>query len=111
VRGAGCGGWSLRQRCATRWAAVSGRSGPWERVSRRVVRDRPEEEGVAGVARDGLGDPLYLWARGGLRTWLEVVLGSGRTRRVGRSGASVVCAGIRGVVDVSDRPVVVEDRS
>jgi hypothetical protein len=64
-RGPGCGGWSLRKGCTTRWAAVSGSSGPRERVSRRVVRDRPEVKETRGVARDGLRDLVPVGPRWG----------------------------------------------
>jgi transposase, IS30 family len=68
-------------------------------------------EGGAGCRTRRSTRPWYLQARGGLRTRLRTALRTGRTRRVDRSRASVVRGGIRGVISISDRPEVVEDRA
>jgi transposase, IS30 family len=63
------------------------------------------------VSHETVYETLYLQARGGLRTRLRTVLRTGRTRRVDRSRAGLVRGGIRGVISISDRPEVVEDRA
>jgi transposase, IS30 family len=78
-----------------------------EQISRRMVQDHPEEKGVR-ISHETIYETLYLQARGELRTRLRTALRTGRTRRVDRSRASVVRGGM---INISDRPAVVEDRA
>ena len=79
-------------------------------ISRRLRRDFPDDVEMR-VSHETIYERLYLQARGELRTRLRVALRQGRTRRVTRSRPAVARGQITGMVNISERPKIAEDRA
>jgi IS30 family transposase len=81
-----------------------------KQVSERLRRDFPDDDTMR-VSHETIYQSLYLQARGELRTQLKIALRQGRTRRVNRSRTTVARGKIPDMVNISERPVEVEDRA
>jgi len=79
-------------------------------ISARLVVDFPDDREMR-VSHETIYQTLYLQARGTLRTELCLALRQGRARRVNRSRVTSSKGKITGMVNISERPSVVEDRA
>lgn len=102
----------LEKNTALHDAVNSGLEQKWspKQISKRLREDFPDDDTMR-VSHETIYESLYLQARGELRTQLKISLRQGRTRRVSRSRATVARGKIRDMINISERPVVAEDRA
>jgi transposase, IS30 family len=81
-----------------------------QQISKRLREDYPDDDTMR-VSHETIYECLYLQARGELRTQLKIALRQGRTCRVSRSRSAVARGKIRDMINISERPVEVEDRA
>jgi IS30 family transposase len=81
-----------------------------QQVSGGLVEGFPDEPRMR-VSHETIYQALFLQARGELRTELRLALRTGRAQRVRRGSTRPKQARIAGMVNISERPAEVEDRS
>jgi IS30 family transposase len=93
-------------------AVADGLEKKWSprQIGQRLREDFPEDDTMR-VSHETVYQTLYLQARGELRTELKLALRQGRTRRVSQSRTTVARGKIKDMVNISERPPEVEDRS
>jgi IS30 family transposase len=81
-----------------------------QQISGRLAEEFPDDPGMR-VSHETIYQALFLQARGELRTQLKLALRTGRARRVPHGSTRPKQARIAGMVNISERPPEVEDRS
>jgi transposase, IS30 family len=81
-----------------------------EQISKRLRRDHPEDP-QWWVSHEAIYQAIFVQAKGQLRKELAACLRSGRARRRPRGRAAPTGSKIPAMVNISERPAEIEDRS